>query len=210
MVARSRCPAFALAAGLALCSSAARADDGEPAPAEDSYRTLLATSYVLAPFAALAVGGALSEAEARDEGAVLVASSMFLAPAVVHMAHGKLEHGPLAFLGMAGSTAVGIVAGGAIGYAIDSADCDPDEDSDSCDFAGIGGLIFGALFGGVAGYTGFAIYDVTMNGAVQHEQPASDQASLQLWLTPLRAARHEREQTAAPVDGLMLGATLQL
>src|SRR5262245_11266324 len=78
------------------------------APRADSYRGLLTTSYVLAPFAALGVGHLLSEAETDDTVAVIGGSAMFLAPAGVHMAHGNVTHGPLAFLGLAGSTGVSL------------------------------------------------------------------------------------------------------
>jgi hypothetical protein len=186
-----------------------------PEPEEESYRGLLAATYALAPFVSLAIGGVLSEHGAPDESAVLAASTMFLAPAIVHMSHGRVEHGPLSFLGLAGSTALGVVLGGAAGYAIDSADCDPDQDSDSCDFAGIAGAVVGSLLGGVSGYTAFAVYDVSSNGAVSRapdrsDQAGSDQAAVQLWLTPLRASKRERSEGTTPVDGVLIGATLQL
>jgi hypothetical protein len=127
------------------------------------------------------------------------------------MANGKLAHGPLSFLGLAASTGVGTVVGGFVGYNLDSAGCDPDEDSDSCDFAGLGGLIIGGLLGGVTGYTGFAIYDVLENGAVEHDAaPPTDSASLDLWLSPLPAARAERAEVAVPFGGVQLGATLRM
>lgn len=182
------------------------------APREESYRGLLTTSYVLAPFLALGVGHALAELELDDTVAAVGAGAMSLAPAVVHMSHGNVGHAPLAFLGLAGTTAVGTLLGGVVGYNLDSQlSCDPAEDSDGCDFAGINGLIFGALLGGVAGYTGFAIYDVLENGAVSvDEAPPADHASLQLWLTPLPAPKRENGEAASPFGGLQIGATLQM
>jgi hypothetical protein len=159
---------------------------------------------------AAAVGYALAEMEVSDGGAVLGAGAMFFAPAAVHLAHGKVVHGPLAFLGLAGSTAVGTVLGGMVGYGLDSSDCDPEEDSEGCAFAGFGGLILGALLGGVAGYAGFAIYDVSVNGAVPLEESRADRASLQLWLSPLPAARSERAEATTPFGGLQIGALLEM
>jgi hypothetical protein len=186
-------------------------------PREESYRDLLTLSYVLAPFLALGVGHTLAELEAEDGVAVLAATTMFFTPAAVHMAHGNVGHGPLAFLGMAGSTAAGMFLGGFVGYNIDSQlSCDPAEDSDGCDFAGINGLIFGALIGGVTGYTGFAIYDVLDNGAVAVDAvaidrgPSTDRASLHLWLSPLPAAKVERTESTSPFGGALIGATLQM
>jgi hypothetical protein len=225
VVARSR-PAAALALLLGLgawpLEALAAPPDPEVAPAsqhvfpaaprEESYRTLLTTSYVLAPFFALGIGHALAELEADDTAAALGAATMSLAPAVVHMAHGNVEHAPLAFVGLAGSTAVGTLLGGLVGYNLDSQlSCDPAEDSDGCDFAGLNGLIYGALLGGVTGYTGFAIYDVLENGAVAVEEaPPADHVSLQMWLSPLPAAKHERREAATPVGGLLIGASLQM
>jgi hypothetical protein len=184
-------------------------------PREESYRDLLTLSYVLAPFLALGVGHTLAELEAEDSVAVLAGTTMFLTPAAVHMAHGNVGHGPLAFLGMGGSTVAGMFLGGVVGYNIGSIGCDSDEDS-SCDFAGLDGLVFGALIGGVTGYTGFAIYDVLDNGAVAidavatHKGPPADRASLHLWLSPLPAAKVERAEPTSPFGGVFVGATLQM
>lgn len=176
-------------------------------PPEGSYRGALTASYVIAPFLALAVGGALSELEVSDQVAVLGGAGMFLAPAAIHVANGNAV-APLSFLGLVGSTALGTVVGGVAGHFIGSAGCDPAEDSDGCSFASLGGIIVGSLLGGVAGYTSFAIYDVTMNGAVPRDEPGADRASLQLWLNPL--PRSERAASGSPFSGLQIGATLAL
>lgn len=227
VVSHSRRPAAALALLLALASwsreaqavppgvARARASRQEPSappasapPGEESYRGLLAASYLLAPFAALGVGHLLSEAEADDGLAVLGAGAMFLAPAAVHMSNGKVAHGPLAFLGLAASTGVGTLLGGFVGYNLAAQGCDPAEDSDGCSFAGLDGLIIGALVGGVSGYTGFAIYDVSENGAV--DAPPPDHASLELWLSPLPAAKRDHAEATTPFGGLQIGATLTM
>jgi hypothetical protein len=179
-------------------------------PAEKSYRDVLATSYVVAPALALAAGHTMAEMETSDSGAVLGAAALFLAPAIVHMAHGKGVHGPLAFLGMTAITTVGTLLGGMVGHGIAASGCDPEEDSEGCDFAGINGFVLGALIGGVGGYTGFAIYDVSENGAVPLEEPRGDRASLQLWLSPLPAARRERVEPAPAFGGVQIGATLAM
>jgi hypothetical protein len=204
-------PLEALAAPPDAATAPVSLPESSAAPREESYRGLLTTSYVLAPFLALGVGHTLAELEVDDNVAALGAGAMSLTPAVVHMAHGNVGHGPLAFLGLVGSTAAGTLLGGVVGYNLDSLGCDPAEDSDGCDFAGINGLILGALLGGVAGYTGFAIYDVLENGAVSvDEAPPADHASLQLWLTPLPAPKRENGEAASPFGGLQIGATLQM
>jgi hypothetical protein len=222
VVALSRWAALALLAALPCWSRAAVAQvpDAAVAPAsrhevpasrEASYRGLLTTSYVLAPFLALGVGHLLSEGEAEDEIAALGAGTMFLVPAGVHMAHGNVAHGPLSFLGLAGSTGVSLLLGGFVGYNLGALGCDPAEDSEGCDFAGINGLVAGALLGGVTGYTAFAIYDVSANGAVAlDEAPPADHASLGLWLSPMPAAKNERGEATAPFGGLQIGASLQM
>jgi len=180
-----------------------------PTPREDSYRGLLTASYILAPFAALAVGGGLSELEVSDELAVFGAGSMFLAPSIIHGAHGN-ELAPLSFFGLVGSTVGGMFIGGVAGYYFGGLGCDPEEDSDSCDFAALGGVVYGALLGSVAGYTSFAIFDVAMNGAVPMEDPRADRATLQLWVNPLPAVRTERAESTSPFSGVQLGATLTM
>jgi hypothetical protein len=222
VVARSRGAAFGLLAALASwpCEAAAQGpvvaaapapQHEEPAAREESYRGLLTTSYVLAPFLAIGVGHMLAEAEAEDAVAAIGAGTMFLVPAGVHMAHGNVANGPLSFFGIVGSTGVSLLLGGFIGYNLGALGCDPAEDSEGCDFAGLNGLVAGALLGGVSGYTAFAIYDVMANGAVAlDEAPPADHASLGLWLRPLPAAKNERAEVTAPFGGLQIGATLQM
>jgi hypothetical protein len=179
-------------------------------PQRQSYALLLGTTYVAAPFLALAVGGGLAELEADDTVAVLGGASMFLLPAIVHIAHGNDPHGALSFLELAGSTALGTLVGGVAGYAIGSAGC-PDHDSEECDFAGLPGLIVGSLLGGLTGYTAYAVYDVSSNASVLRETSrASPSVSLQLWLQPLAGRRSRASEPSRSVDGLQLGATLHL
>lgn len=180
-------------------------------PREASYRPSLTASYVFAPVLAVGVGHLLAELEAADSVAALGATTMFLAPAAVHMARGKVLHGPLAFLGLAGSTAVGTLLGGVVGYNLDLlGSCDRDENSD-CFFEGFDGLAIGALVGAVTSYTAFAIYDVSANGAVLiRETPSADQASLQLWLSPLPVPKRERAAVPSRYSGLQIVATLRM
>jgi hypothetical protein len=162
----------------------------------------------MAPLLAMGVGGMLSGLEVDDPLAVFGATSMFLAPAVVHMAHGNTAQGPVSFLLLGLSTGAGLVLGSITGYYIDSSGCDPSEDSDSCDFAGINGIIWGGLIGSVAGYTGFAIYDVSENGAEPLDERASDHARVELWLSPVSAPKRARAEGTPGFDGVQLGARL--
>jgi hypothetical protein len=180
------------------------------APPRQNYAALLGTAYVLTPFLALGVGGGLAEMEADDTVAVLGGISMFLLPAIVHMAHGNHPHGALSFLEVAGATGLGILVGGSVGYAIGYAGCS-DHDSEECDFAGLPGLVAGAALGGLAGYTTYAIYDVASNASVpERARPASPEASLQLWMLPLSRPRSLASEASRSVDGVQLGATLRM
>jgi hypothetical protein len=180
------------------------------APPQKNYAALLGTAYVLTPFLALAVGGGLSELEADDTLAVLGGVSMFLLPPMVHIVHGNHPHGALSFLEIAGATGLGILVGGSVGYAIGYAGCE-DHDSDQCDFAGLPGLVAGAALGGLAGYTTYAIYDVASNASVpERANPASPEASLQLWMLPLTGRRSVASDASRSVDGVQLGATLRM
>lgn len=171
-----------------------------------SYALPLGLSYGLAPFLALAVGGGLSELEVDDTLAVVGGGLMFALPAVVHMAHGQFGHGAAVFPEMLALTGIAVFAGGGIGYAIDAASCPGD--GDECDFAGLEGLVGGALLGGVAAYTGFAIYDVSCHGEVPAEV-APAQTSLRLWVGPLPRSALARAEGSSLWSGVQLGVTLE-
>jgi hypothetical protein len=213
-----------LAVGGGWCSSAAAMPpNGTPSthaevpvpsapfsPPPQTYSGLLGGAYIVAPVLALAVGGALAELEVDDTYAVLGGISMFMLPAAVHIGYGNEPHGPLSFLALGAVTVVGIAVGGFVGFGIDYAGC-PEDDSDHCDFAGITGLVVGALVGGVAGYTVYAAYDVSSNASVPSEPPAPTQrASLQPWLRPLAAPRSFVSEGSTTWDGFQLGATLRM
>jgi hypothetical protein len=180
-------------------------------PVRHSYAGLLTASYVLAPLLAAAVGGGISKLTQRDEISVTGGCLMFLLPASVHVAHGKAGQGLASFAQMAGFTLVGVVAGGIIGAVYSGETCTSDS-SDGCEFAGFYGLIGGSLIGGVAGYTGFAIYDVSANATYLTDEPGApqaDAASLQLWVQPM-PARAEQANAVGPWSGLQLGLSLAM
>jgi hypothetical protein len=176
-------------------------------PERRSYALPLGVSYVLAPFLALGVGGGLSKLTNDDTLSVVGGGLMFLLPAAVHMAHGNLGHGAAVFPEQLLITAFSLFAGGGIGYAIGAAGCPGN--GEECDFAGWNGLLAGALVGGLAGYTAFAIYDVH-NDAWAPAKNASPLASLRLWLNPLPRSSSARTEPASPWHGLQLGVTLAL
>jgi hypothetical protein len=176
-------------------------------PERRSYALPLGVSYVLAPFLALGVGGGLSKLTNDDTLSVVGGGLMFLLPAAVHMAHGKVGHGAAVFPEQLLITALSLFAGGGIGYAIDAAGCPGD--GEECDFAGLEGLVIGAAVGGLAGYTAFAIYDIH-NDAWVPAKAAAPQASLRLWLSPLSGSSRPRAEGASLWHGLQLGVTLAL
>jgi hypothetical protein len=176
-------------------------------PERRSYALPLGVSYVLAPFLALGVGGGLSKLTNDDTLSVVGGGLMFLLPAAVHMAHGNVGHGAAVFPEQLLITAFSVFAAGGVGYAIGAASCPGD--GEECDYAGWEGLIVGALVGGVAGYTAFAIYDLD-NDAWVPAKAAAPQASLRLWLSPLPRSTRARAEAAGPWRGLQLGVTLAL
>src|SRR5688572_3130700 len=127
-------------------------------PPPESYRGWLAASYVFAPFAALAAGSALATLTQDDTLATLGSGTLLLAPAAVHAAHGNAAHGGLSLLGLAGATGASVLAGAGLGFALDYAACDTHADA-GCG-GRVDGMLIGAMLGGLAGYAGFAIYDV--------------------------------------------------
>jgi hypothetical protein len=180
-------------------------------PVRHSHAGLLTASYVLAPLLALAVGGGISKLTKRDEISVTGGCLMFLLPASVHVAHGKAGQGLVSFAQMVGFTLVGGVVGGIIGGVYSSETCTSDS-SDGCEFAGLAGLMGGSLIGGVAGYTGFAIYDVWANATYLTDEPGApeaDAASLPLWVQPV-PARAEQANAVGPWSGLQLGLSLAM
>jgi hypothetical protein len=203
-----------------LSPSAERASAAAPpaaipplaSPRKTSYRLALATLYTLAPFAAAGVGHALSRSGGPDSLVVVGAGAMFFAPAVLHIAHGKAAHGVLSFLGIAAGTTIGTIVGGFIGGMITYGQCDPDEDSDGCDFAAYEGLAYGLVIGGVLSYAGIATYDVLEHGSVVTGETSADQVSpdraLQLWVRPAPSPFGEHAEARPLFGGLQLGVLM--
>lgn len=185
-------------------------------PEHRSYRLALAAAYSLAPFAAVGVGHAISRNGSHDAVVAITAGAIFFTPSIIHIAHGKTGHGVVSFLAMAGLTGAGTVVGAIVGGGIGQAGCDPDVDSDSCDFAAFPGIAIGAFVGGVLTYTGYAIYDVVTEGEVVLPRRSDDQA-LQLWVRPtpgtmLASAQPGLDETSSlpaglQLDGLQLGVS---
>lgn len=173
------------------------------APAPRSYRGVLGAMYGLAPLLAVGGASALSDADSPGGSIAAVGLALFI-PATVHMAHGKPGHGVVSYLEALGATAVGGVVGAMVGGGISSATCDPDEDSDGCGLASLGGMALGAIVGGTLGYAAFAVYDVLANGEVAGERSPPARAALQLWVAPPPPYDLASEQRN---EGLQLGAT---
>lgn len=202
-------PAPSAARPAAEHASPAELPETPTPPVRHSYAGLLTASYVLAPLLAAAVGGGISQLTKRDEISVTGGCLMFLLPASVHVAHGKAGQGLASFAQVAGFTLAGVVVGAIVGGVYASETCSPES---SCEFAGLGGLIGGSIIGGVAGYAGFAIYDVSANATYLTDEPgapAADAASLQLWVQPT-PARVEQASAVGPWSGLQLGLTLAM
>jgi hypothetical protein len=167
---------------------------------------LLTGAYVVAPFAAVGLGHALSSSGSADVVAGVGVGLMAMLPATVHIAYGKTGYGLLSYLELAALTGLGVVVGGTVGGLITFAACDPEQDSDNCDFAVFPGAPIGAFIGGVLLYSGFAVYDVMANGSVMvGREQDQDQARLQLWLGPAPAALAEAPERDALWSGLQLG-----
>ena len=164
----------------------------------------------------MGVGHAISRSGAHDTVVALTAGAIFFTPSVIHIAHGKTGHGVVSFLAMAGLTGAGVVVGALIGGGIGQAGCDPEQDSEGCDFAAFPGIAIGGFVGGVLTYTAYSIYDVVTEGEVVMRR-SSDEQALQLWVRPtpgaaLASAQPGLGETAASpaglqLDGLQLGVS---
>jgi hypothetical protein len=189
-------------------AAAASAPPAIVEPERQNYQLLLATSYVLGPLLALGVGGGLSKLELDDTLAVVGGGLMFLLPATVHIAHGNGGHGAASFGELFTLTALSAVAAGGVGFIIADAACS--SDGDECDLAGLEGLVYGGLLGALAGYTGYAIYDVSQNAFALGEKVPSADATLRLWIGPASTERHGSAAASNPWTGFQLGARLEL
>lgn len=176
-------------------------------PERTSYGTLLAASYVAAPPLAIAAGAGLFELTGDDTLSVLGGGLMFLLPASVHIAHGN-GRGVASAFEMIAVTAAGVLVGGATGFIIDRETCS-NPDGEECDLAGLNGIIYGGLLGGLLGYVGYAIYDVSENASVVTEKGASGGSSWHVWVTPLASRRREMSGTNGAWNGVELRAALQ-
>jgi hypothetical protein len=205
-----------------------------PAPAvvaERSYAVQLGAAYTIAPLLALGIGGLLSKAEASDEVAVAAASTMFLAPAAVHLYEDRSDHVALSLISMVGITFGGVLLGGAAGHYGNQLLCDPDQNSE-CDDHGIGVMIEGAVIGGFVGYIGSAVLDIVLRSSTPAQSTSEPSAvekrvadqrspagSATLWLEPvssagvrggLPAARRPGGANPLAADGLVIGLRMSL
>jgi hypothetical protein len=171
---------------------------------ERSYASALTWAYVLAPLLALPTGAGLFELTGNDTVAVVGAGLAVVSiPVTVHAVHDEGGRSVATGLLLPTVTAGGVLLGGAVGYGLGGSGCD---DSD-CELAGeIGGMILGALIGGVAGYVGFAIYDVGENSSRAAPRNALGSSRLQLWAAPLVSTRERAVPGEGGFDGMMLGA----
>jgi hypothetical protein len=171
---------------------------------ERSYARALTWAYVLAPLLALPTGAGLFELTQNDTVAVVGAGlAVVSVPVTVHAVHDEGGRSVATGLLLPAVTAGGALLGGVVGYGLGGSGCD---DSD-CELAGeIGGMILGALIGGVAGYVGFAIYDVTSNSSRAAPQNAQGSSRLQLWAAPLVSTRERAVPGEGWFEGMMLGA----
>jgi hypothetical protein len=209
VVRHSRLLAAVAGAWLYLQPALVRADPAAPAHATQSsgYGFMLGAAYVLAPVLALAVGGGVSELTEDDDVAVLSGCTMFLLPAMVHVANGAGGRGAAAFGTMLGASAVGVFGGGLLGYAIGDASCDETTESD-CYIPELRLMLLGSIVGGILGYGANAVFDTSGNSDLPGEAGGESRVSITPWVTPLAAPARSRDGTGPAFSGASLGATL--
>lgn len=175
-----------------------------PPPPLASYARPLTTAYVLAPLLAIPTGAALFELTRNDTVAVVGAGlAVVSVPVVTHVAHGQAGRGGVTALLLPVFTLGALVVGGLSGALLGSASCD---DSSDCELArGIGGAIFGALAGGLAGYVCYAIYDVSEHSSIEPSQ--ASHSGVLLWASPVSGRTHHDPAGGTPVSGAVVGAT---
>lgn len=176
-----------------------------PAPPAEGYSTALTLAYILAPLLALPVGGGLFELTENDAVAVVGAGLAAVAlPVTVHLANGEPGRGAVSALLLPAVTLGGATVGGFVGLTLGQMGCD---DSD-CELAGtmIGG-ISGALIGGLGGYVGYAIFDVSERSSLD----APERIGVQPWVLPLVGQREGAPGSSTrEVEGGIVGVTLTL
>jgi hypothetical protein len=178
----------------------------ERPPATGDYGAALGAAYLVAPLLALAVGAGVSGLSGEDGVAVLSGCSMFLLPSMVHAANGESGRAAAAVGTMTLFTGLGVLGGGALGYASGAATCD--EETSDCDFAWLGLMIVGALLGGVVGYTANAVVDTEANSDLSGEQDRENSVSITPWVMPIAEPPNSREGTGRGFSGASLGATI--
>lgn len=174
-----------------------------PPPAAADYSTSLTLGYVLAPLLALPVGAGLFELTQNDAVAVVGAGLAVVAvPVSIHVYNDEPGRGGASALLLPLVTLGAAAAGGFLGVLIGTAGC---ADASDCELnGGIHGGIAGSSIGGLVGYVGYAIYDVSANSSSVEARPAA--GSLRAWALPL-VTRRELAPGAAEtrVEGATLG-----
>jgi hypothetical protein len=93
--------------------------------------------------------------------------------------------------------ALGGFAGGMIGGSgCDDSDCELSQT--------IGGLVAGGLLGGLAGYVGYAVYDVSVSS--HRDARRATQGGVRLWASPIVARRESAASARTmPIEGATAG-----
>jgi hypothetical protein len=125
----------------------------------------LGAAYAATPGLALAAAWALSRIVSSSEAAVIGGGLFMLLPPSIHLVHGTTRRAWRAFVLMVAGTALIALSGGAIGYAIGRASCDPELNGE-CGLTSLAWVLVGAGVGGVLGYLAHARRDVMLHSSV--------------------------------------------
>jgi hypothetical protein len=134
-------------------------------PRRSSYAMRLGAAYAATPVLAVAAMRALSQFVSNGEVAVLGGGLLMLLPPSIHLMHGATQRAWRAFVFMLASTALISLSGGAIGYAVGRASCDPQLNGE-CGLTSLAWVLVGAALGGLLGYLAHARRDVMLHSSV--------------------------------------------
>lgn len=173
-----------------------------PPPAAADYSAGLTIGYVLAPLLALPIAAGLYELTLNDAVTVVGTGLAVVAvPVSIHAYNGEPGRGGTSALLLPLVTLGAMVAGGFLGVLIGTAGC---SEASDCELTGgIHGAIAGGLIGGLAGYVGYAIYDVSASSSSDEARPAA--GSVRVWALPVVA---RRELGPGAIETRVEGATL--
>ncbi|HWO10883.1 MAG TPA: hypothetical protein VNN80_15420 [Polyangiaceae bacterium] len=186
-------------------SSSGRGEPKPPPAPPTDYATGLTAAYVIAPLLAIPAGAAAYELTHDDTiTAIAMGLAVVSVPVTTHAVNGTSGRAALTGVLLPVVTLGSMVALGYLGMLLGRSGCDGDTE---CEGLGSGyGWLGGAVVGGLGGYIGYAIYDVSQNSSL--DEPQLAQRDLRLWALPVLDRERATPGETMRIAGVLAGATL--